>query len=157
MSIAVEQIPGVLRPPFTSTDDGTAPGQATWIATGVMATVLAIAAIVAGTEQGYVAIPITLAVLIAFLVRPLIGFSIMLAARPTLDLWSNTQIVPLTHGHPVNASTLMASLVLVVGGAYVCEHWSDIRNAPSVKPLLIYGALAAISVPFSLGKTLAVT
>ena len=46
----------------------------------------------------------------------------MLAARPTLDLWSNTQIIPLTHGHPINVNTLMASLVLVIGGAYICER-----------------------------------
>ena len=90
-------------------------------------------------------------VLIAFVVRPLFGFAIMLAARPTLDLWANTQIVPLTHGHPINASTLMASLVLFVGGAYVIERWSDVRQAPVIKPMIIFGVLALISVPFSLG------
>ena len=157
MSIAAEQFPGVLRPPFASSVDPTTPGQATWIATGIMATLLACGAIIAGTPEGYVAVPISLIVLIAFLVRPLIGFSIMLAARPTLDLWSNTQIIPLTHGHPVNANTLMASLVLVVGGAYICERWDDIRRAPSLTPLLIYGVLAVITIPFSLGKTLAIT
>ena len=59
MSLVVDQVPGVLRPPFNTVVDPTAPGRATWIATGVMATLLACGAIIAGTPQGYVAVPIS--------------------------------------------------------------------------------------------------
>jgi O-antigen ligase len=151
VTTAVEQIPGVLRPPFKWQPDPSSAGQLTWIATGVMAAALAAAAVFSGTAAGFVAVPLVMLVLIVFVVRPLIGFAIILVARPTLDLWANTQIVPVTHGHPINASTLMAGLVLVVGGAYVIERWSDVRQAPVIKPMIAFGLLALVSTPFSLG------
>lgn len=147
----------VLRPPFTWSPDPTTPGQATWVAAGVMATLIAVAAIWSGTTPAYVAVPISLVVLIAFLVRPLIGFALMLAIRPTLDLWANTTVVPLASHHPINSNSLMAGLVLIVGGAYLAERWADVRRAPAMTPMLVFGVLVILSIPLAVSKSLALT
>jgi O-antigen ligase len=82
----------------------------------------------------------------AFVLRPLWGLMLILVMRPLLDLWSNTQLANVSGLRALNAGALTSIVALTVLVAFAVEQWRVVRDAPSVRPLVVFLALATVSV-----------
>lgn len=147
----------VLRPSAAVELPVAASGPGTWMVALAVGVMLAAGGLAGATLPGAIGVPVALAVILVFVLRPLYGLALLLAVRPLLDEWANSNIFPIGHSHPLNAGSMAALIVLSVGGMYVFEHWQDVRTAPAIRPFLAFFGLALLSVPTSLSKSLAVT
>jgi O-antigen ligase len=132
------------------------PGLPTWV-TGAACT-LVLTALAAGSHSIRVSLVALAAMtaLIVFLVRPLLGLCVVVAVRPALDRWSNTTLFPVKAHLPVNPGTLVAILVVTVGGVYLLENWALLRRAPTIRAFAALVVLALLSIPLSNVKTVGV-
>jgi len=121
-------------------------GGLTWtVGAGVSFGLVGLAA-VTGSGLTFLAAAISMAFIITFLVAPVWGLAAILAARPSLDAWANSSVVSIPGHRGLNAGSLMALVVIVVGGAYLLEHLSALRRAPCAWPFLAFAGLASLSV-----------
>jgi len=132
---------------------GTIPGgNLTWVA----AISVSAAAIVAGAvlRDGPLFFAAAAGALfgMVFAIRPMLGVALIVVARPSMDLWADRHLTSVG-SVDLNPASLMALMFIPVGGAYIVERWSEAREAPSVRPYLLFAAiaLAGVSVAPSAG------
>ena len=68
----------------------------------------------------------------------------VLLIHQSVDLWADGQLESIG-GLKFNLSTGLVLLIVVVGGAYLVENWSQVRSAPSIWPFVALVVIATIS------------
>jgi O-antigen ligase len=127
----------------------------TWLAAGAVAAASLSGALITGEGAAFWAAGAATLGATVFAVRPDVGLVLVILARPVLDVWADRPIVT-TEGFRPNVATLMAVTLIVVGGAYVVERWSVVRESPAVIPFLIFAAIAAVGIGAAPSNTVAI-
>src|SRR5204863_3551433 len=84
------------------------------------------------------------------------GLIVVLIARPSLDVIAETKVAS-AHGSNLNPASVLALLIIAIGAPYLVERWRELRNAPSIRPYMLFALLAAMSVVAAPSKGSALT
>lgn len=141
--------------PFRRSNDAEA-GALTWTVGALAGCVLVGAALATGSGLMFLAAAVSVALITVFLARPLWGIAAVVAIRPTLDAWANTNLIGVPGHRGLNAGALMALVIIAVGAAYLAERSALLRRAPSIRAFAVFAFLAALSIPFSPVKSVGV-
>ena len=68
----------------------------------------------------------------------------VLLIHQSVDLWADGKLESIG-GLKFNLSTGLVLLIVVVGGAYLIENWSEVRSAPSIWPFVALVVIATVS------------
>ena len=120
------------------------PRSLTWLAGLAFSTALVIAAVISAQPRAFLATALLVALTAVFLIRPLYGVLAVLLIHQSVDLWADGQLETIG-GLKFNLSTGLVLLIVVVGGAYLVENWSQVRSAPSIWPFVALTLIAVIS------------
>jgi len=93
---------------------------------------------------------------LAFAWRLEAGVLAIVAARPTLDVWSDHTVASIG-GSDLNPASVFGVLVIVIGAPYLIERWADVRRAPALKPFLAFALVAGVSIAVAPDKGVAAT
>jgi O-antigen ligase len=120
------------------------PRSLTWLAGLGFSGALVIAAVISAQPRAFMATALLVALVAVFLIRPLYGVLAVLLIHQSVDLWADGQLETIG-GLKFNLSTGLVLLIVVVGGAYLVENWSQVRSAPSIWPFVALTLIATIS------------
>lgn len=127
-----------------------------WLAAGAVSLVAVIAAVASGEGRLFWAAAVCTAIATTFAVRPEVGLFFFVLARPVLDVWADRPLATIG-GLQLNAASLMALMLIAVGGAYIVERWAVCQRAPALRPFLVFAGLAAVGIPFAPAPAAALT
>jgi putative inorganic carbon (hco3(-)) transporter len=96
------------------------------------------------------------AVQLAFAWRLEAGVLLIVAARPAMDVWSDTTVATLG-GSALNPASVLGLLVIVIGTPYLLERWPEVRRAPALKPFIAFALIAAVGIAVAPEKGVAAT
>ena len=117
----------------------------------VWATVLALAVagygigLASGRSELLLSAGLVVAVPLLFAWRLEAGVLLLVAVRPSLDVFADRTLASY-HGITLNPASVFAVLVIAVGAPYMVERWRQLRRAPSILPYLTFAGIAVIGV-----------
>src|SRR5919202_3794657 len=126
-------------------------GATTWLAAGAVALAALGAAVTTGDAKMFFAAALCSAIVTVFAVSPRAGVLLALLVRPTLDLWAEHSLAS-AGGLALNPASVLAVLIIAVGGPYLIERWREVRRAPAFLPFHVFALIASIGIAVAPSK-----
>src|SRR5919202_5580075 len=126
-------------------------GATTWLAAGAVALAALGAALTTGDGKMFFAGALCSAIVTVLAVSPRLGVLLALLVRPTLDLWAEHTLASVA-GLALNPASVLAVLIIAVGGCYLLERHRDARSAPALVPFLVFALIASLGIAVAPSK-----
>ena len=131
-------------------------GDLVWLALGLLAAAVYALGLAARRPDILVGGGVCLVLPLLLAWRLEAGLIVVVIARPGLDVFAETKVASV-YGLSLNPASVLALLIIAVGAPYLVERWRELRNAPSIRPYMLFALLAAMSVVVAPSKGSAIT
>jgi O-antigen ligase len=149
-------LPGGRRPPAGARHARLAPGPLTWAAAAAIGAGTVGGAALSGDGRAFFGAAACVALVTLLAMRPLAGAIAILLVRPTLDVWADKPLATLG-GFEVNAASVLALMLIPVGGVLVAERFDLARRSPALLPFALFAVVAGAGIAIAPNPTAATT